>query len=149
MKYKSFLSLSVLFLLFPCLALRAELDPPGGTVLFAFDDIWPFLGPSGEAPVISAPIASAGRPVTISVNAADLGQWSQLKVTMLDEQFHELPGYTAKECTGPEQAGLHQRGTWGKNNHVSAGGSVRVRINFSGVRPEDLLWYAVYVEPAK
>ncbi|MSU49946.1 MAG: hypothetical protein EXS37_12815 [Opitutus sp.] len=109
----------------------------------------PFLGRSGEARVISAPIAISGRPVTVSVNAAGLGQWSQIKVTMLDEQFHELPGYTAKECTGPQQSGLHQRVTWGNNFRVSASGAVRVCIDFGGVRPEDLRLYAVYVEPAK
>ena len=45
----------------------------------------------------------------------------QCKVTVLDEQLRELPGYTAKDCTGPEQSGLSQRVVWGQQQNVWPG----------------------------
>ena len=59
----------------------------------------------------------------------------------------ELPGYTAKDCTGPEESGLSQRVVWGKNQQVVANGPIRIRVDFTGVRPEDLQLYAIYVQP--
>ncbi|MSU70002.1 MAG: hypothetical protein EXS39_04350 [Opitutaceae bacterium] len=97
--------------------------------------------------LISAPVATGGKPVTISVNASGLSDLSQLKVSVLDEQFRELPGFGAADWTGPKESGFSQRATWGQRNIVSAGGPIRIRVDFSGVRPEDLKLYAIYVTP--
>ncbi len=106
----------------------------------------PFSGPKNKAHVISAPVETHGKPVAIKLNVNGVGQWSGVKVSLLDEQLRELPGFSAKDCTGPEQSGLSQRAVWGDRRNVTADGPIRVRVDFTGVRPEDLQLYAVYVE---
>lgn len=107
----------------------------------------PFVN-SGKTPhVISTPISTGGKPTAITLNINGLGQWSSVRVTLLDEQLRELPGYTAKDCTGPEQSGLDQRVVWGKNRTVVASVPIRVRVDFTGVRPEDVQLYAIYLKP--
>jgi hypothetical protein len=107
----------------------------------------PFVN-SGKTPhVISTPISTGGKPTAITLNINGLGQWSSVRVTLLDEQLRELPGYTAKDCTGPEQSGLDQRVVWGKNRNVVASAPIRVRVDFTGVRPEDVQLYAIYLKP--
>jgi hypothetical protein len=107
----------------------------------------PFVGPKKTPHLISAPIATGGKPVAVKLNINGINQWSSVKVTVLDEQLRELPGYTAKDCTGPEQSGLSQRVVWGERRKVTAAGPIRIRVDFSGVRPEDLQLYAIYVQP--
>lgn len=85
--------------------------------------------------------------MAVKLNINGLKEWSGVKVTVLDEQMRELPGYTAKDCTGPEQSGLAQRVVWGKQRQVIADGPIRIRVDFTGVRPEDLQLYAIYVTP--
>jgi hypothetical protein len=107
----------------------------------------PFVNAEKKPHVISAPISTGGRPVAVKLNINGLNQWSSVRVSILDEQLRELPGYTAKDCTGPSKAGLSERVVWGDKQQVVANGSIRVRVDFTGVRPEDLQLYAVYVQP--
>jgi len=107
----------------------------------------PFVKADKTPHVISAPIATSGKPVAVKLNINGLNQWSKVRVTVLDEQMHELAGYTAKECTGPEESGLDQLVVWGDRRTVMANGSIRIRVDFTGVRPEDVQLYAAYVTP--
>jgi hypothetical protein len=103
---------------------------------------------SGKSPhLISAPIATGGRPVAVKLNVNGIKRWSSVKVSVLDGKFRELPDYTAKDCTGPDHSGLSQRVVWGNKRQVTADGPIRIRVDFTGVRPEDLQLYAIYVEP--
>jgi hypothetical protein len=107
----------------------------------------PYLGPKASPHLISAPVPTDRRPVQIGLNVAGVNDLSRIKVTVLDEQMRELPGYSAAECTGPGQAGLRQIARWGSRQTVTAPGPIRIRVDFAGVRPEDLRLYAVYVTP--
>ncbi|HEX4131880.1 MAG TPA: hypothetical protein VHZ24_17745 [Pirellulales bacterium] len=107
----------------------------------------PFSGPKHKAHVISAPVPTGGKPVAIKLNVGGIGEYSGVKVSVLDEHLRELPGYSAAECTGPERSGFSERATWGRQRRVVAEGSIRVRVDFTGIRPEDLQLFAVYVEP--
>jgi hypothetical protein len=104
------------------------------------------LGAAYEPHCVSCPIEleNAGRRLT--VNADHLGQYSQLRVELLDERFYPLPGYSEEDCIPVTESGLRQPVTWrGKETLDQFDGSIRVRVNWEGVRPEDARLYAVYV----
>jgi hypothetical protein len=107
----------------------------------------PFVTSDKKPHIISAPVSTGDKPVTVKLNISGIKQWSGVKVTVLDEQLRELPGYTAKDCTGPEESGLAQLVVWGEKQQVMAKGPIRIRVDFTGVRPEDLRLYAIYVQP--
>jgi hypothetical protein len=106
----------------------------------------PFVGPKDTPHLISAPVPTDGKPVTISLNVAGLNELSKVKVSVLDERFQELAGFGAADCTAPEKSGLRQRVQWGAKDRVTLSGPIRIRVDFGGVRPEDLKLYTVYVE---
>jgi hypothetical protein len=107
----------------------------------------PFVGPDKTPHIISAPIATGGKPVSISLNVAGLNDLSKVKVSVLDEKFLPLPGYTALDCSGPLQPGLRQPVQWGARERVANSGPIRIRVDFAGVRPEEVKLYAVYANP--
>ena len=49
--------------------------------------------------------------------------------------------------TGPNEPGLAQPVVWGDKKEVITNGPIRIRVDFTGVRPEDLRLYAIYVQP--
>jgi hypothetical protein len=106
----------------------------------------PFVNSGKKPHLISAPVYTGGKPVAVKLNISGINKWSSVKVAVLDEQLRELPGYTAKDCTGPEKSGLSQRVVWGKNQQVVAPGPIRIRVDCTGVRPEDLKLFAIYVQ---
>jgi hypothetical protein len=94
-------------------------------------------------------VLTPGPGARVYVNVTGLSEHSELTVEILDEQLRPFPGYTAKECVlGAEQSsGLRVPVTWGDHHSLSTSDQpIRVRINFGGVRPEDLRLYAAYVE---
>jgi hypothetical protein len=98
-----------------------------------------------NAHVVSAPLSTSGNPTTVSLNVSGLGEYSSVKVTVLDEQFRPLPGYEAAQCTGPAKSGLRESVTWGDKKNIITDKLIRLRIDFAGVRPEDIRLYAAYV----
>ena len=67
-------------------------------------------------------------------------------VEVLDEQFRPLPGFTTGEAIPLAQSGFRLPAAWrGKTTLDGGGKPVRVRVNFEGVRPEDIRVYATYV----
>ncbi len=109
-----------------------------------------FLGPKQDSHFISAPIDLESKPARIYMNVDGLSEYNRVSVEILDEKFKEIPSYSRAECIGPEESGLHQLVEW-KNQEVveEIKGPVRIRINFEGIRPEDLKLYAVYIEHIK
>ena len=71
-----------------------------------------------------------------------------MKVSVTDERMRTLPGYAAADCTGPLRSGLRERAVWGAHGTVDAPGPIRIRVDFAGVRPEDIKLYAIYVTPS-
>jgi hypothetical protein len=108
----------------------------------------PFVGPDKSPHLISAPVTTGGKPVAISLNISGLNEWSKVKVTVMNERFQPLAGYAASDCSEPMQSGLRQIVRWGGKDRITSAGPIRVRVDFAGVRPEDVKLYAVYVAPA-
>ena len=63
-----------------------------------------------------------------------------------DELWMCIAGYEAANCSGPVRSGLRQQAEWGSRETVEAEAAVRIRVDFSGVRPEDVRLYAVYLQ---
>lgn len=102
-------------------------------------------GPAGCA--ISAPIHTHGVPVAVYANVTGLGPNSVLKVSVLDEQMRVIPGFETSACTGPTRSGLRELATWGGRTSVTSRRPIRIRVDFAGLRPEDIRLYALYVAP--
>jgi len=109
----------------------------------------PFVAAERTPHLISAPIEIGGGPVTISLNVDGLSANSSVKVAVLDEQLREIPGYRAADCSGPVESGLSRIVSWSGKDQVTAAGPIRFRLDFGGVRPEDIKFYAAYVEPSR
>ncbi|MSU48071.1 MAG: hypothetical protein EXS37_03110 [Opitutus sp.] len=109
----------------------------------------PFVSDRKKPHVISAPIETVGGPIMLSANVSGLSENSHLVATVLDERFHALPGFTTTDSTPLTTSGLRQRLTWGGNSRVPASGRIRVRLDFTGLRAEDIKLFALYAEPAK
>ncbi len=109
-----------------------------------------FLGPEQNSHFISAPLDLENKPACIYMNIDGISEYSQVSVEILDERFKEIPGYTRDACTNPVESGLRQSVRW-KNQEVveKVKSPVRIRVNFGGVRPEDLKLYAVYIEDTR
>jgi len=105
----------------------------------------PFVPPQQHPNLISEPIATGGKSVTVALNLDGVSDLSRVKVSILDEQCRPLPGFEAADCSAPARSGLKEVAGWGSRQTVTAAGPIRVRIDFAGVRPEDLKLYAVYL----
>ena len=108
----------------------------------------PFVGAKRRPHVISAPVSVSGKDHRIKLNISGLTEDAGVKVTLLDEQFREIAGYTAAECMGPRASGLRELVTWVKGAAVEAA-TFRVRIDFVGAEASELKLYAVYIESEK
>ena len=108
--------------------------------------IWVYGGKS-DPHFVSAPIDLEGSGATLAVNVEGINEHSSITVEIQDQTFRPIPGYERGVSLGPIEAGLAQPITW-KNHEVIDGesGPVRVRVDFGGVRPEDVRLYAVYLE---
>lgn len=100
------------------------------------------------AHVISAPVTVSGKDHRIKLNISGLSKDAGVKVTLLDEQFREIPGYTAAESKGPSASGLRELVTWTKGAAVEAA-TFRVRVDFVGEDASELKLYAVYIDSEK
>jgi len=110
-----------------------------------------YLAPmhSGRPHCISAVIRPRGRPLDVFMNVDGLSEHNSVTVEILDEQFRPLPGYESHASVGVQESGLRHPVVWSDKDAVEAQvGGIRLRIDFGGVRPEDVRLYAVYVEEA-
>ena len=109
-----------------------------------------FLGHGEDSHFISAPIDLEGKPARIYLNLDGLSEYSRLSVEIIDERFEPLANYSRDNYVEPVESGLRQRVAW-KNGETIEGvdGPLRIRVNFEGIRPEDIKLYAVYLEHSK
>ena len=99
--------------------------------------------------VISAPIDPEGGSAQVSLNVDGLSNHAQVSVEILDESFRPVEGYSRDDCLDLK-SGLKQRVTWQNHRLVEKSlGAFRVRVNFTGIRPEDPELYAIYVDTAE
>lgn len=105
-----------------------------------------FTGPDSESYIISQPISLDGKPAKVFINADGLGGYSALVVSVLTEKLELLPGYGPEECTEIKESGFRQVVHWKNRTDISSEQPVRLRIDFTGIRPEDARLYAIYLE---
>lgn len=107
--------------------------PPGQN----FVDVRPHL--------VTCPLRADG-PAQISLNVDGLGQYSEVRVEVLDEQFRPLAGYSGEACLPLQEGGLRVPVRWRDRDSVQGiDGSFRLQVSVGGVRPEDVKLYAAYV----
>ena len=110
--------------------------------------IWVYGDGSGPH-FVSAPIDLEGAAARLAVNVEGINAHSSITAEIQDQAFRPVPGYDHGASQGPGGPGLAQTITW-QNRDVIDGvtGPIRVRVDFGGVRPEDVRLYAAYLDPA-
>ena len=99
--------------------------------------------------VVSAPIDLEGNAATLTVNVDGITEHSGITVEIQDRAFRPIPGYEREACKSPDEPGLAQAVSWnGRDAIAGVTGPIRVRVDFVGVRPEDVRLYAVYLNSA-
>ena len=107
-------------------------------------------GPGREPHIVSAPIDLDGKAVQLALNIDGLGEYSAVSAEIISERLEPIQGYTAADCTAPISSGLSQPVVWQGGDALPHDlGPIRVRINFSGVRVEDIKLYAAYLTSAR
>ena len=75
-----------------------------------------------------------------------LGEHSRLAVSLLDEAFRPVPGFSGADAAIVAKNGFREPVIWkGGPGLLPANGTVRLDISFQGVRPEDAQLHAAYV----
>lgn len=99
-----------------------------------------------DATAISAPLQALDGPARIFVNASGLGHYSQMRVSLLDEGFAPIPGYSGSDAAVVARDGFRTPLAWHGGGDIAPDmGRVRIEVRFVGVRPEDTNLHAVYV----
>lgn len=104
------------------------------------------FGAAYEPHCISCPIEVNRQGSRVFVNADGLGQYSQIKVHVLDHQFRPLPGYSGEDCVPLSESGLRQAVVWRNRKQLEQfSHPIRIRVDWAGIRPEDAQLYSIYV----
>jgi hypothetical protein len=102
----------------------------------------PFRPSSAQA--ISCPI-QANQGERVAVNVSGLGPHSQLRVSLRDEGFRPLPGYSDAASAVVDENGFRVPMRWSAGETLPSDRRVRLDIQFAGIRPEDARLHAVYL----
>lgn len=104
------------------------------------------IGPKAISRVIQASEPGA----RVFVNASGLGGNSWLKIELLDEGFHPIPGFSGENAAWLKKDGFRSAISWAGGAELPVSkGPVRVSIGFEGIRPEDARLHAVYISDGK
>jgi hypothetical protein len=96
---------------------------------------------------VSAPIDLHDKPIRVTLNADGLSDYSFIKVGILDEQFNPIPAYSSESGQPIKTSGFEQIVRWQSKEVIKdLDHPIRIRVDFSGLRPEDIKLYAVYLE---
>lgn len=99
-----------------------------------------------EPETISCPIRVTDGRARVYVNASGLGEYSYLRVGLLDPGFRPIQGFGGSDAVLLGKNGFREPIVWkGGDSIGSAHGTVRLHIRFEGIRPEDARLHAVYV----
>ena len=105
-----------------------------------------YVGPGKDSFVISDLVYLEDAPAKVWLNVSGLSDYSRISVSVLDENFQTLPGYGREECNEVMENGYRIPVSWQRKLAVSCGQPVRIRVDFEGIRPEDVRLYAVYLD---
>ena len=95
---------------------------------------------------LSCPITPNQDGARVYLNVEFLTEHGTATVELCDEQFRPLPHYAGDNAIPLNQSGFRVPVKWkGGETYDAAGTPFRVRVNYGGIRPEDVRVYAVYV----
>ena len=97
----------------------------------------------------SAPIELDGKSAVLSINIEGITKHSTITVELQDQAYRAISGYEAEVSIGPTEGGVAQIIAW--NDHAVIEDldiPFLVRVNFEGLRPEDVRLDAVYLDTA-
>ena len=107
------------------------------------------MRPGQGSHVVSASIDLGAQTVQLALNIDGLGEYSSVSAEVLSERLEPIPGFTAADCIAPTSSGLAQPVTWTNGAALPREhGPVRLRLDFSGVRVEDIKLHAAYLTAA-
>jgi hypothetical protein len=106
----------------------------------------PFVHPGQDCFIITDEIHTSGKPTRVSLNVSGICEYSKISVSVLDEDYNALPGYSAVECSELTEGGFKLPVIWQNKITVNSGRPIRLKIDFGGIRPEDIKLYAIYLE---
>jgi len=96
---------------------------------------------------ITCPIRLLRGKTKVNLNASGLGQYSHLRVGLSDEGFRPISGFSGESALVVKEDGFKIPLRWQAGDSLSPDlGTVRVDVQFEGVRPEDCRLHAVYLE---
>ena len=105
----------------------------------------------GQLPVPDTPSHFISRPIRLKkksriyLNVDGLSEHANVTVELLDEQFRKLPEYSGANCIEITESGFRQPVKWRDKKFLDMAQPIRIRVNFNGIRPEDIRIYAVYI----
>jgi hypothetical protein len=98
------------------------------------------------AQAISCPVEVTSGEAAVTVNASGLGEYTQLRISLLDEGFRPIPGYSGEAAAIIGRSGFRIPVQWPGGAALPASlGRVRFDIAFTGIRPEDANLHALYI----
>lgn len=101
---------------------------------------------SDDPQTVSCPIQVLEGQAKIYVNASGLGEYSRLRINVLDRGFRPLADFNAAESGVVANDGLRVPVRWSaKDSLAPSNGVVRIQVRFEGIRPEDANLHAVYL----
>lgn len=96
---------------------------------------------------ISCPIQIQDGRAAVTINAGGLGEHARLRVNVLDEAFRPVPGYSGDDAAIINESGFDVQARWKAGNALlPSHGTLRLELNFEGVRPEDCNFHAAYIK---
>jgi hypothetical protein len=106
-----------------------------------------YLSPYGGAGgrVVSTMVKLRGGRGRVSINASGLGDRSRLRVSLLDDGFRPIDGFSGDDAVVVAESGFRTALRW-RGGDVPASEAFHVDVAFDGVRPEDARLHAIYVE---
>jgi hypothetical protein len=94
---------------------------------------------------VSAPIDLDDRPAALTLNVDGISEYSNLRISVLDEAFQPIERYSADRHISLQGSGFDVPVSWTGAKTIESG-LIRIRIDFTGIRPEDTALYAVYLQ---
>ncbi len=98
---------------------------------------------------VSAVIDAGAPAFRIWVNAEGLGPHTRVTAEVVDACYRPVAGYRRSDCLPVETSGLRLPLRWASGDVVVATQPVRLRLDLTGIRPEDARLYALYLEAVK
>ncbi|MBM4084630.1 MAG: hypothetical protein FJ272_07555 [Planctomycetes bacterium] len=104
--------------------------------------------PGNLPQAISCAVQITQGRVRAFLNASGLGAHASLRVSLLDDTFRPIAGYSGADAAVVADASFRAPLTWKQGDVLGESlGEVHLQVEFLGVRPEDARLHAIHLEP--